>query len=78
MKMTGTVYNLLECSLRNVEHFTALWRVMESSVHKLLDQHLITPQEEGAEHRATFLDALKGLEAATKCMCQFNTENTIK
>jgi hypothetical protein len=36
------------------------------SVGQLLDQHLIRPEEEEevAEHKATFLDALKGLEVA--------------
>jgi hypothetical protein len=34
-------------------------------------------EEEVAEHKATFLDALKGLEAAGRCMCQFHTENSI-
>jgi hypothetical protein len=29
------------------------------------------------EHTATFLDALKGLEAAEKYMCQFDTMNCI-
>jgi hypothetical protein len=33
--------------------------------------------EEVAEHKATFLDALKGLEAARKHMCQFDTKNNI-
>jgi hypothetical protein len=32
---------------------------------------------EVAEHKAAFLDAPKGLEAASKCMCQFDTENNI-
>jgi hypothetical protein len=27
------------------------------------------------EHKATYLDALKGLQAARKYMCQFDTEN---
>jgi hypothetical protein len=34
-------------------------------------------KEEVAEYKATFLDAPKGLEAASKCMCQFDTENNI-
>jgi hypothetical protein len=37
----------------------------------------IRRKEEVAEHKAAFLDALKGLEAATKYMCQFDTENCI-
>jgi hypothetical protein len=45
----------------------------------VLDQPLTRPEEEVevAEHKATFLDALKGLQAAGKCMCQFDTENDI-
>jgi hypothetical protein len=41
--------------------------------------HLTRPEEEEevAEHKATFLDALKGLEAARKYICQFDTENNI-
>jgi hypothetical protein len=42
----------------------------------VLDQHL-TRSEEVAEHKATFLDALNGLKAAGKYMCQFDTENII-
>jgi hypothetical protein len=38
------------------------------SVDPVLDQHLTRPEEEVAEHKATFLDALKGLEAARKYM----------
>jgi hypothetical protein len=34
-------------------------------------------EEEAAEYKATFLDALKGLEAASKYMCQFDTGNNI-
>jgi hypothetical protein len=49
---------------------------------EVLDQHLTKPEgktneEEVAEHKATFLDALKGLEAATKYICQFDTKNSI-
>jgi hypothetical protein len=38
------------------------------SVDQVLDQHLTMPEEEEevAEHEATFLYALKGLEAARK------------
>jgi RecA/RadA recombinase len=44
---------------------------------------LSTPEEEPgggnevAGHKATFFDALKGLEAARKHMCQVDTENNI-
>jgi hypothetical protein len=49
------------------------------SVDQVSDQHLTRPEEEGevAEHKAAFLDALKGLEAARRCMCHFDTENSI-
>jgi hypothetical protein len=49
----------------------------------VVDPHLARPEEEPeeeeevAEHRATFLDALKGLETARKHMCPFNTKNNI-
>jgi hypothetical protein len=47
---------------------------------QVLEQHLIKPEEpeeesEVAEHKATFLDTLKGLEAARKYVCQFDTTN---
>jgi hypothetical protein len=50
---------------------------------QVLDQHLTRPkeqpeeEEEVAEHKATFLDAPKGLEAARKYINQFDTENSI-
>jgi hypothetical protein len=34
-------------------------------------------KEEVAEHKVAFLDAWKGLEAARKYMCQFDTKNNI-
>jgi hypothetical protein len=34
-------------------------------------------KEEVAEHKATFLDALKGPKTARKYMCPFDTENNI-
>jgi hypothetical protein len=34
-------------------------------------------KEEVAEHKAMFLDSRRELEAATKYMCQFDTENNI-
>jgi hypothetical protein len=47
----------------------------------VLDQHLTRPEEgpeeEVAEHKATFVDALKGLEAARKYMHQFDIKNNI-
>jgi hypothetical protein len=53
------------------------------NVNQVLDQHSARPEEEPekeeevTEHKATFLDALKGLEAAKKHIYQFDTENTI-
>jgi hypothetical protein len=44
------------------------------SVDQVSDQHLVRSEEE-AEHKTTILDALKGLEAATKYLCQTDTEN---
>jgi hypothetical protein len=45
------------------------------SVDQVLDQHLTRPEEEDvAEHKATFSDAL---EAARKCMCQYDNGNNI-
>jgi hypothetical protein len=55
--MTGTV-----CSLKTTQGI--------QSVDQVLDQYLARPEdepeeeEEVAEHKATFLDALKGLEGA--------------
>jgi hypothetical protein len=45
----------------------------------MLDQHLSRPEQEKevAEHKATFLNALKGLEAARKYICQSDTKNII-
>jgi hypothetical protein len=40
-------------------------------------QHLSRSEEEIAEHKATFLDAPKGLEAARKDICQFDTKHSI-
>jgi hypothetical protein len=53
------------------------------SVDQVLDQQLTRSEEEPegdkevAEHKATFLDALKGLEAARKYIHQFHTKNNI-
>jgi hypothetical protein len=51
-------------------------------VDQVIDRHLTRPEEpeeeeDVAEHETKFLDALKGLEAARKYICQFNTENNI-
>jgi hypothetical protein len=49
----------------------------------MLDQHLTRAEgepeedEEVAEYKATFIDALKGLEAARKYIRQFYTKNII-
>jgi hypothetical protein len=49
------------------------------SVDQVLDQRLTGPEEEEkvAEHKVLFLDALIGLEATRKHMCQFDTEDNI-
>jgi hypothetical protein len=51
------------------------------SVDQVLDQQLTRPEEEMeeevAEDKTTFLDALKGLETARKYMCQFDTKDNI-
>jgi hypothetical protein len=53
------------------------------SVDQVLDQHLIKAEkepeeeEEVAEHKGTFMGALKGLEGARKYIHQFDTKNTI-
>jgi hypothetical protein len=53
------------------------------SVNQVLHKHLPRREEEPeeeedvAEHKATFLDALKGLEAAREYKCQFYTEKNI-
>jgi hypothetical protein len=75
--MTGIVYNLLECSDSAVKIYGL------RSVNQVLEQHLTKPgeetdeEEEVAEHKATFLDTPKGLEAATKYICQFDINNSI-
>jgi hypothetical protein len=50
-------------------------------VDQVLGQHLTMPEEETeeevAEHKATLLDGLKGLEAARKYIHQFDTKNSI-
>jgi hypothetical protein len=49
----------------------------------MLDEHFTRPEEEPeeeeevAEHKATFLDSLKGLEAARNNIHQFYTKNNI-
>jgi hypothetical protein len=53
------------------------------SVDCMLDKHLTRAEkepeeeEEVAQHEATLLDALEGLETVTKYMCHFDTENNI-
>jgi hypothetical protein len=53
------------------------------NVDQVLDQHLTRPEEESeeqeevAECKAEFLDALKGLEAARKNICHSDTKNSI-
>jgi hypothetical protein len=79
-RMMHSLQPLLECSLRTTQHVTVPSRSVEC---KMLDQHLTRPEEEPeeeeevAEHKTTFLDALQRLEAARKDMCQFVTKNSI-
>jgi hypothetical protein len=40
-------------------------------------QHFIRPEKEVAEHKATFLDAIKGLKAARKYIHQLDIKNSI-
>jgi hypothetical protein len=48
------------------------------SVDQVLDQQLTRLEgEKVAEHKATFLDALKGLEVARQYLCQFDTKKNI-
>jgi hypothetical protein len=68
-RMTCTVYNFLECSLRTTQHVTVFSKFRLSTRPE--------EEEEVAEYKATFLDVLKRLKAARKCMCQFDTENNI-
>jgi hypothetical protein len=57
-RMTGTVYNFLECSLRTTQHVTVLLKFRLSTRTE--------EEEEVAEHTATFLDVLKRLKATRK------------
>jgi hypothetical protein len=67
-------YSSRDCSLKGCGVF---------SVNHVVDQHLTRPEKESeaeedvAEHKATSLDALKGLEAARKYICQFVTKKII-
>jgi hypothetical protein len=76
-RMTGTVYNLMECSLRATQHVILLLGMWNTECRPGVRSTLTGPEEEeeGAEHQATFLDALKRLGAARKYMRQFDTEN---
>jgi hypothetical protein len=47
------------------------------SVDQLLDHLTTAKEDEVAEHKAAFFDTLKGLEAARKYMCHFDTKNSI-
>jgi hypothetical protein len=60
-------------------HDSALEVCRIQRIDHVLDQHLSRPEEaeEVAEHKVTFLDAQKELEAARNYMCHFDTENNI-
>jgi hypothetical protein len=83
-RVSGTVYNILDCSLRTTPTCDSDFEVCGVwSVNQVLRQHLSRPEEEPeqeeevAEHKATLFDALKGMEAARKCIYQFDTKNNI-
>jgi hypothetical protein len=66
-----TTRNLIRCASPAIqtECDSALDVCEIKSVDQVLDQHLTRPDEEEqevSEHKATFLDALKGLESARK------------
>jgi hypothetical protein len=78
--MSGTVYNLPEW----FEDYTTCDSDLKvcgiQSTKQVVDQYLTRLQddeEEVAEQKSTFLDAMKGLKAAGRYMCQFDTENSI-
>jgi hypothetical protein len=74
-KMSGTFYRLLECSYPTCDSALEVCGVW--SVDHLLDQYFTRPEEEVVERKGTFLDTPKGLEAARKYICQFDTKNNI-
>jgi hypothetical protein len=49
------------------------------SIYQVLAKDLtrLEEKEEVAEHKATFMDPLKGMEAARKYILQFDTKNSI-
>jgi uncharacterized small protein (DUF1192 family) len=47
------------------------------SANQVLDQRFAMLEEEVAELKAILLDAMQGLEAARRYMCQFDTESNI-
>jgi hypothetical protein len=83
-RMIGTVYNLLECNLSTTQYMMVLLRSVKCSVDQVSDQHLTRSEEkpeeeeEAAEHKATILDALKGLEAARKYRLRAHREQKQK
>jgi hypothetical protein len=64
--------------MRATLHTTVLSRSAESRV---LDQHMPRPveetDEEEAEYKATFLHAVRGLQAGRKYTCESATKNNI-
>jgi hypothetical protein len=50
----------------------------KQTVNQLLGQHLTrTKDDQAAEHKTTFMDILKELEASRKYVCHLHTENNI-
>ena len=69
--MIDIVCVLLECSLRATRHLAVF-------VEFTLSNRCWTrPEEDVAANELAFLDALKGLVVARKCVCQFHIEDGI-
>jgi hypothetical protein len=81
-RMIGPVYNLFESSLRITQHVTVSLRLVDSSVLTRRSIHILLGQKNQKrkrklEHKATFLDPLKGMQTARKYMNPFHTRNII-
>jgi hypothetical protein len=70
------VFNLQEGTLRNTLG-TVLSRFVQYTHNQVSDQQLTRQKEEVPEDNGTFLDTVKGTEAARKYICLIdNTDNT--
>jgi len=75
--MTGIFCNILECSLKTRQHITVLSKSVKS---KVLNTSWTTSEQATSRRQSdnvTLLDALKRLEVARKCMCQFDMKDNI-